>query len=47
VFLAPEGNCSEVRGNIPSGINVIKVSSLHQAIASLDAQAAGAAVPHC
>lgn len=47
VFLAPEGNCSEVQGNIPSGMNVIKVTTLHQAIASLDAQAAGAPVPHC
>jgi PDZ domain-containing protein len=47
VFLAPEDNCPEVQGNIPSGMNVIKVTSLHQAITSLDAQASGAAVPHC
>jgi PDZ domain-containing protein len=47
LFLAPAGNCIDVRGNIPSGLEVIKVTTLHDAIASLDAQASGAAVPHC
>jgi PDZ domain-containing protein len=47
VFLAPDGNCDEVRGNIPSGLHVIKVSTLHGAIQSLDTLAAGGAVPHC
>ncbi|HEX8093626.1 YlbL family protein [Jatrophihabitans sp.] len=47
LFLAPEANCTEVRGNVPSGLEVIKVTTLHDAIANLDAQASGAAVAHC
>jgi PDZ domain-containing protein len=47
LFLAPESNCAEVRGNIPSGLEVIKVSALHEAIADLDARATGGTVPHC
>ncbi|MEO9237659.1 MAG: PDZ domain-containing protein [Jatrophihabitantaceae bacterium] len=47
IFLAPASNCSDVRGNIPSGLDVVKVSSLHDAISSLDALASGQAVPHC
>jgi Lon-like protease len=47
LFLAPDTNCVDVRGNIPSGLEVIKVTSLHDAIASLDAQASGGSVPHC
>jgi PDZ domain-containing protein len=51
VFLAPAGNCNDVRGSTPSGLNVIKVSSLHDAITSLNAvnavNAANAQVPHC
>ena len=29
VFLAPATNCADVRGNIPKGLNVVKVDSLH------------------
>jgi PDZ domain-containing protein len=48
LFLAPDGNCSDVRGNIPSGLTVIKVSTLHDAITSLEAVRAGRTdVPHC
>jgi len=47
LFLAPDSNCVDVRGNIPSGLEVIKVATLHEAITDLDAQATGAAVPHC
>ena len=47
VFLAPASNCADVRGNIPSGLQVIKVSTLHDAIGSLDALAANQPVPHC
>jgi PDZ domain-containing protein len=48
VFLAPEGNCSDVRGNVPSGLTVIKVSTLHEAIADLDALNAGRTdLPSC
>lgn len=47
VFLAPSSNCDEVRGNIPSGLDVVRVSSLDDAISSMDAVAKGSAVPHC
>jgi PDZ domain-containing protein len=47
VFLAPASNCADVRGNIPSGLNVVKVDTLHSAIADLLALQAGQAVPHC
>jgi PDZ domain-containing protein len=48
VFLAPEDNCADVRGNIPSGLNVIKVSSLQDAITSLDAVNSGRSdLPRC
>jgi PDZ domain-containing protein len=48
IFLAPAANCADVRGNIPSGLNVVKVTSLHDAITSLDALNAGSTdVPHC
>jgi PDZ domain-containing protein len=46
-FLAPESNCADVRGNIPAGLNVIKVSTLHDAITQLDALNAGKPVSHC
>ena len=35
VFLAPAGNCSDVRGNIPAGLEVVKVSTLSQALSDL------------
>lgn len=35
VFLAPDTNCSDVRGNIPKGLEVVKVATLHQAVAAL------------
>jgi PDZ domain-containing protein len=47
VFLAPASNCSDVRGHIPSGLEVIKVDTLHHAVADLEALNAGQAVPHC
>lgn len=47
VFLAPESNCDDVKGNIPSGLDVIKVTTLHDTITSLDASASGATAPHC
>ena len=34
-FLAPSENCSEVVGNIPKGISVIKVSTLQDSLAAL------------
>jgi Lon-like protease len=47
LFLAPATNCPDVQGNVPSGLEVIKVTSLHDAITSLDAHASGTAVAHC
>lgn len=47
IFLAPDSNCADVRGNIPSGLQVVKVATLHDAIASLDALANNQPVPHC
>jgi PDZ domain-containing protein len=47
VFLAPAGNCSDVLGAIPHGLDVVKVSSLHDAVQDLLALQAGKPVPHC
>src|ERR1700712_4276960 len=47
VFLAPASNCSDVRGNIPSGLNVVKVDTLHSAVQDLLALQNNKAVPHC
>ena len=47
IFLAPASNCADVRGNIPGGLDVVKVSTLHEAITDLDTLATGGAVPHC
>ena len=41
VFLAPAGNCSEVAGRIPDGLDVIKVSTLSEARKDLEAIAKG------
>jgi PDZ domain-containing protein len=35
IFLAPKDDCGDVRGNIPSGLRVIAVSTLHQAVTDL------------
>jgi PDZ domain-containing protein len=47
VFLAPADNCGDVRGNIPKGLDVVKVSTLHDAVQALDDLAVGKPVPHC
>jgi PDZ domain-containing protein len=47
VFLAPAGNCSDVKGATPKGLDVVKVSALHDAVQDLLALQAGKAVPHC
>jgi PDZ domain-containing protein len=47
IFLAPASNCSDVKGNIPKGLDVVKVSTLHEAITDLDTLASGGSVPHC
>ena len=47
VFLAPSGNCQDVKGAIPGGLEVVKVSTLHQAVQDLQATEKGQSVPHC
>ncbi len=47
IFLAPASNCSDVRGNIPAGLRVVKVSTLSQAVDDLNASKAGKPVPSC
>jgi PDZ domain-containing protein len=47
IFLAPASNCPDVKGNIPSGLDVVKVNTLHEAITDLDTLASGGSVPHC
>lgn len=40
-FLAPSANCSEVVGNIPDGISVVKVSNLRDSLSAVRAIAKG------
>ncbi len=50
VFLAPEGNCAEVRGHVPEGLTVVSVRTLDDAVAAAEAAADGgdlAALPGC
>ena len=47
LFLAPADNCSDVRGNIPKGLTVAKVSSLNGALQVLAQTKAGQKVAGC
>jgi PDZ domain-containing protein len=47
IFLAPAGNCTDVRGAVPPGLRVVKVSTLAGAVADLEALKAGKPVPSC
>ena len=47
VFLAPAGNCSDVRGATPKGLKIVKVDKLHDAVQDLLALQAGKSVPAC
>lgn len=47
VFLAPAGNCADVRNAIPSGLRVVKVDTLHNAVAALRALENKQVVPGC
>jgi PDZ domain-containing protein len=47
VFLAPAGNCADVRGAIPKGLQVIKVATLDDALRDLKALQQGTPVPSC
>jgi Lon-like protease len=47
IFLAPASNCSDVKGAIPAGLRVVKVSTLNQAVTDLESLNAGQPVPSC
>jgi PDZ domain-containing protein len=47
VFLAPAGNCGDVNGATPDGLQVIKVSTLHGAVRDLQRVQDGESVPSC
>jgi PDZ domain-containing protein len=47
IFLTPAGNCSDTVGAVPAGLRLVKVSTLTQAIADLEAIKAGRSVPSC
>lgn len=47
VFFAPADNCANTAGAVPTGLRVVKVSSLAAAISDLQAIKAGKPVPSC
>jgi PDZ domain-containing protein len=47
VFLAPAGNCPDVRGAVPGGLQVVQVDTLHSAVRDLEALQKKQPVPHC
>jgi PDZ domain-containing protein len=47
IFLAPATNCSDVKGAIPVGLQVVKVSTLNQAVTYLEDLKSGQPVPSC
>jgi PDZ domain-containing protein len=47
VFLAPAANCPDVKGAVPAGLRVVKVSTLSQAVSYLEAIKASRPVPSC
>jgi PDZ domain-containing protein len=46
-FLAPAGNCGDVRGATPKGLHVVKVNTLHDAVQSLLKIQKNEPVPTC
>lgn len=47
VFLAPLGNCNDVRGHIPNGLLVVPVATLDEAVEALALAAEGKPTPSC
>jgi PDZ domain-containing protein len=47
IFLTPASNCPNTAGAVPSGLQIVKVSSLAGAISDLHAIEHGAPVPSC
>jgi PDZ domain-containing protein len=47
IFLAPAANCADVRGAVPAGLRVIRVSTLHGAVTDLEHLDGHSAEPAC
>ena len=47
IFLAPASNCSDVKGSTPVGLQVVRVSTLSQAVTYLEDLKSGHPVPSC
>jgi Lon-like protease len=47
IFLAPASNCADTKGAVPAGLQVVRVSTLNQAVDDLEAIKAGQSVPSC
>jgi Lon-like protease len=47
IFLTPASNCADTAGAVPAGLRLVKVSTLAQAVADLQAINAGRPVPSC
>ena len=47
IFLTPAANCADAAGAVPAGLQIVKVSTLTQAITDLEAIKAGRGVPSC
>jgi PDZ domain-containing protein len=47
IFLIPGGNCGDVRGRVPDGLRLVKVSSLQEALRFLRQPGATATAPGC
>ena len=47
IFLTPAANCADTKGAVPSGLRLVKVSTLNQAVTDLEALKAGHSVPSC
>jgi PDZ domain-containing protein len=45
--LTPADNCADTAGAVPAGLQIVKVGTLSQAIADLEAIKAGKPVPSC
>jgi len=46
-FLVPKDNCAEALTNVPSGLTLVRVGTLEEAAAALDAIGAGRPLPSC
>ena len=47
IFLTPAANCADAKGAVPAGLQIVKVSTLTQAINDLEAIKAHRVVPSC